>query len=271
MSNTKLAIEDEDPGGEDDDFGDFCDFVGLCSNSNDTNPSNPEITFPEIYKAMGFTDQEVSKIEQDLELLEGPLPITCGEDELPDMSEFNLDQSPVDNLIFKEIIERLHSDDITPTISLEEIVGGWPASHSTSPTTVAHPFFGMDPDNGCQVDMFSISELPRSKTPETTKSVSQPVFFSAKTVPEDRKRKHEQVETNSADDRNAKRKKVGAYTPEERRAKIAEWMAKREKRIWKKRVEYDVRQNFAKSRLRAKGRFLKKEDEDLLRELLNMS
>ena len=128
MSYIERADENEDPGGEDDDFGDFCDFVGLCSNSNDTNPSNPEITFPEIYKAMGFTDQEVSKIEedfkllgeplqvsqieedlgswenhfksenrarlgaredpssleieQDLELLEGPLPVTCGEDEL---------------------------------------------------------------------------------------------------------------------------------------------------------------------------------------------
>ena len=308
MSNTALSIEDVDPGGDDDDFGDFCDFVGLCPNSNDTNPSNPEITFSEIYKAMGFTDQDVSKIEQDFKLLGEPLQVSqieqdleLGEDPLPMNYEedeywiINLDQSPddsaVDNPILNEIIKSLSDvNDITPTISLEEIVEGWPASHSTSPTTVAHPLFGMDPDIPCQVDRFPIPDLPRSKTPETTKSVSQPVFFSDKTVPEDRKRnskrKHEQVETNSADDRNAKRKKVetnsnddrnakrkkiGAYTPEQRKAKIANWMAKRSKRIWMKRVKYDVRKNFADSRLRAKGRFVKKEDEELLRELMNLT
>jgi hypothetical protein len=48
-------------------------------------------------------------------------------------------------------------------------------------------------------------------------------------------------------------------------------MAKRHKRIWTKRVKYDVRKNFADSRLRVKGRFVKKEDEELLRELLNMT
>ena len=49
------------------------------------------------------------------------------------------------------------------------------------------------------------------------------------------------------------------------------FMAKRHKRIWTKRVKYDVRKNFADSRLRVKGRFVKKEDEELLRELLNMT
>jgi hypothetical protein len=44
-------------------------------------------------------------------------------------------------------------------------------------------------------------------------------------------------------------------------------MAKRKKRIWTKRVKYDVRKNFADSRLRVKGRFVKKEDEELLRTL----
>jgi hypothetical protein len=52
---------------------------------------------------------------------------------------------------------------------------------------------------------------------------------------------------------------------------IVRFMAKRHKRIWTKRVKYDVRKNFADSRLRVKGRFVKKEDEELLRELLNMT
>jgi hypothetical protein len=65
--------------------------------------------------------------------------------------------------------------------------------------------------------------------------------------------------------------RVGAYSPASRRARIARFMAKRKKRIWTKRVKYDVRKNFADSRLRVKGRFVKKEDEELLRELMNMT
>ena len=34
-------------------------------------------------------------------------------------------------------------------------------------------------------------------------------------------------------------------------------------------MKYDVRKNFADSRLRVKGRFVKKEDEELLRELMS--
>lgn len=63
---------------------------------------------------------------------------------------------------------------------------------------------------------------------------------------------------------------VGAYSPESRRARIAKFLDKRQHRIWKKRVKYDVRKNFADSRLRVKGRFVKKEDEELLRDLMNM-
>ncbi len=48
-------------------------------------------------------------------------------------------------------------------------------------------------------------------------------------------------------------------------------MEKRKRRVWTKRVKYDVRKNFADSRLRVKGRFVKKEDEVLLRELVHMT
>lgn len=46
---------------------------------------------------------------------------------------------------------------------------------------------------------------------------------------------------------------------------------KRKQRVWTKKVKYDVRKNFADSRLRVKGRFVKKEDEELLRELMNLA
>ena len=41
--------------------------------------------------------------------------------------------------------------------------------------------------------------------------------------------------------------------------------------MWTKKVKYDVRKNFADSRMRVKGRFVKKEDEELLRELMSIT
>lgn len=47
---------------------------------------------------------------------------------------------------------------------------------------------------------------------------------------------------------------VGAYSPEARRERIERFLAKRDKRVWTKKVKYDVRKNFADSRLRVKVR-----------------
>eukprot|EP00934_Nitzschia_sp_Nitz4_P003332 Nitzschia sp. Nitz4//scaffold22_size323478//139495//141458//NITZ4_000531-RA/size323478-augustus-gene-0.198-mRNA-1//1//CDS//3329543007//3322//frame0 len=64
---------------------------------------------------------------------------------------------------------------------------------------------------------------------------------------------------------------VGAYSPESRRVRIARFLEKRNHRVWTKTVKYDVRKNFADSRLRVKGRFVKKEDELLMRELMSLT
>lgn len=66
-------------------------------------------------------------------------------------------------------------------------------------------------------------------------------------------------------------KMIGAYSPKARKKRIARFMKKRTERVWTKRVKYDVRKNFADSRLRVKGRFVKKGDEELLREVMNMA
>lgn len=58
---------------------------------------------------------------------------------------------------------------------------------------------------------------------------------------------------------------IGAYSPESRRQRIQKFLEKRSRRVWTKKVKYDVRKNFADSRLRVKGRFVKKEDEEVLR------
>jgi len=58
---------------------------------------------------------------------------------------------------------------------------------------------------------------------------------------------------------------VGAYSPAERRARIARFHAKRARRVWKKRVRYDARKSIACKRVRVKGRFVKKEEESLMK------
>ena len=58
---------------------------------------------------------------------------------------------------------------------------------------------------------------------------------------------------------------IGKYSPEARKERLREFMAKRSKRIWTKQTRYQVRTMVADSRLRVKGRFLNKEDEELLR------
>lgn len=64
---------------------------------------------------------------------------------------------------------------------------------------------------------------------------------------------------------------IGAYSPESRKVRIDRFLEKRTHRVWTKTVKYDVRKNFADSRLRVKGRFVKKDDELLMRELMSLT
>jgi hypothetical protein len=64
---------------------------------------------------------------------------------------------------------------------------------------------------------------------------------------------------------------IGAYSPESRKVRIDRFLQKRNHRVWTKTVKYDVRKNFADSRLRVKGRFVKKEDELMMRELMSLT
>ena len=63
---------------------------------------------------------------------------------------------------------------------------------------------------------------------------------------------------------------VGAYGPIERKARVAYYNRKRIRRVWTKKVKYGVRKNFADSRMRVKGRFVKKDDEDHLKDLITI-
>uniref|UniRef100_A0A7S3V065 CCT domain-containing protein n=1 Tax=Aplanochytrium stocchinoi TaxID=215587 RepID=A0A7S3V065_9STRA len=70
---------------------------------------------------------------------------------------------------------------------------------------------------------------------------------------------------------NPNGKMIGAYSPASRRKLLDRFLEKRRNRIWKKRIKYGVRKNFADSRLRVKGRFVRKEDEEQLRDYLLMT
>nr|CCA20489.1 conserved hypothetical protein [Albugo laibachii Nc14] len=64
---------------------------------------------------------------------------------------------------------------------------------------------------------------------------------------------------------------IGSYSPIARKKRIERFLEKRKRRVWAKKVDYDVRKKFANSRLRVKGRFVKKEDEELLCRLLSFT
>ena len=89
------------------------------------------------------------------------------------------------------------------------------------------------------------------------------------------KRRASSTSNEKKTEKNAKKvgvkKMVGKYSPKSRRLRIERFLRKRKERVWTKRVKYDVRKNFADSSLRVKGRFVTKEDEEIVRELMNMA
>jgi hypothetical protein len=75
-------------------------------------------------------------------------------------------------------------------------------------------------------------------------------------------------DSDTASSGQKRKMQIGAYTPAERKQKIARYLKKRHERVWKKKIEYGVRKDFANSRVRVGGRFVGKRDEVLLRDMM---
>lgn len=58
--------------------------------------------------------------------------------------------------------------------------------------------------------------------------------------------------------------RIGIYTPAERAAIIARFNRKRSRRVWNKKIRYNCRKSLADRRLRVKGRFVKRAEQELL-------
>ena len=62
--------------------------------------------------------------------------------------------------------------------------------------------------------------------------------------------------------------RIGIYSPEARKKRLDRFFEKKKHRVWKRNIKYDVRKNFADSRVRVKGRFVRKDEEIQIREEL---
>jgi hypothetical protein len=58
--------------------------------------------------------------------------------------------------------------------------------------------------------------------------------------------------------------RIGIYTPSERGAIIARYNDKRTRRNWNKKIRYNCRKSLADRRLRVKGRFVKRSEQEQL-------
>lgn len=66
--------------------------------------------------------------------------------------------------------------------------------------------------------------------------------------------------TNGGLESSGEGRRIGAYTPEERKARIARFLRKRQQRVWNHKVKYDCRKKLADNRPRIKGRFVRRCD-----------
>lgn len=227
-----------------------------------------------LYVAHGNDPLRISKLDLEAaEAISGPWPSTN-----PKRPDLSLDDLPFDAF-----------DDQSSYGSNNSLSGGLGIGPSSLGRTPPDPFTGSFEE--------SMSHLRNSPPRASLKSshkphpgaIDIPGFSSARDsalsgiadggIGHDRRASHSRYpdysthghQTHAGADTGDRKHYIGAYSPDARRKRIQRFLEKRKRRVWTKKVKYDVRKNFADSRMRVKGRFVKKEDEELLRELMSIT
>jgi len=73
--------------------------------------------------------------------------------------------------------------------------------------------------------------------------------------------KRQAAELTDSEEIKPNKERIGVYTPRSRKQLLEKFHEKRKRRVWRKKVRYDCRKNFANNRVRVKGRFVKKDEQ----------
>ena len=133
-------------------------------------------------------------------------------------------------------------DDSSSHLSLEGLSRGEGTPETVGPNRRHDelPPYSQDDGSGFPFNSEGLEHLPESEIDELL-GIDHPFDFG------DDDNLYEEEEQGT---------KAGAYSLEERRAKIAKFLEKRERRVWKRNGDYEVRREFAKTRPRVRGRFI---------------
>lgn len=144
------------------------------------------------------------------------------------------------------------------------------SSSTTSKSTTKVKIEASDPSS-LQIESLRPKRAPGAKN-ETPKTPSQAGVKSAVVATSASSAAAPSTDANRSTRPKKKddQVKIGFYTLEERKVKIEKFIRQRKFRVWQKKIKYGVRKDFADSRLRVKGRFVRKEDEDQLKDIVKM-
>jgi hypothetical protein len=111
----------------------------------------------------------------------------------------------------------------------------------------------------------TLLSISPSLSPKCTPKASQmpPAFnLGARAFPISTFMMEKQVLSDQVDDASVVDRKhgnkIGIYNPAQRKALLVRFAEKRKRRHWRKKVRYSCRKNLADTRVRVKGRFVKK-------------
>jgi len=138
---------------------------------------------------------------------------------------------------------RLGDENLQPSYFYSPFMQPSPAFQQTpQPGTIEQQNIGQNPQIYQQHDEFKLdsNENNQNWKPQIPTSLPSeiPIIKTENALPE---------------------RKIGTLTVTERRDKIAKYLEKRKRRIWKKKISYDCRKKVADKRLRIKGRFVTRE------------